>query len=131
MRKIKYVLWLIIVVLLAAFIYQNNEYFMDRQSIFVNLGFDEKTSPELPNLLYFVVVFLVGFILSFVMNFSDRWKKRKTIKQLNQQVDSGKKRIDELEAKLMAAPGSGYGSADRYGGGDREEAVSGGDPSRA
>ncbi len=130
MRKIKYVLWLIIVVLLAAFIYQNNAYFMDRQSIVVNLGFDEKISPELPNLLYFVIVFLVGFILSFVMNFSDRWKKRKTIKQLNQQVDSGKKRIDELEAKLMTAQGSGYVSAERYGGGEREEAGAG-DPSRS
>lgn len=107
MRKIKYLFWIIIIAVLVLFVYQNSEYFMDEHSISINLYFFEGETAALPNLVYFVAVFLIGFLVSFIMSFSYGYKKRKTIKQLNQKIDSDKKLIDELESRLAAVEGSG------------------------
>ena len=107
MRKLKYLFWIVIIAVLVLFVYQNSEYFMDEHSISINLYFFEGETAALPNLVYFVAVFLIGFLVSFIMSFSYGYKKRKTIKQLNQKIDSDKKLIDELESRLATVEGSG------------------------
>ncbi|MGM0404217.1 MAG: lipopolysaccharide assembly protein LapA domain-containing protein [Thermodesulfobacteriota bacterium] len=123
MQKIKYFLWLVIVAVLAIFIYQNNEYFMAEHSIGINLYFFEGESGELPNILYFLAVFVIGFLVSLLLSFSYGYKKRKTIKELNEKINADKQRIDEMESRLAAVEGSGSGTAGSDVGADSENAV--------
>lgn len=106
MQKVKYFLGLVVVVILVTFIYQNNEYFMAEQQLILNLYFVEE-SMELPNLLYFAVVFVVGFLAALLIGFSYGYKKRRTIRELNEKITADKKRIDELESRLASSEGTG------------------------
>jgi len=106
MQKVKYFLGLVVVVILVTFIYQNNEYFMAEQQLGINLYFVEE-SVELPNLLYFAGVFVVGFLAALLIGFSYGYKKRRTIRELNEKITADKKRIDELESRLASTEGTG------------------------
>ncbi len=123
MQKVKYLLWLVIVALLAIFIYQNNEYFMAEHRIGINLYFFDAETGELPNIAYFVAVFVIGFLVSLLLSLSHAYKKRKTIKELNEKINADKKRIDEMESRLAAVEGSGSGAVGADSGGDREKAL--------
>lgn len=105
MQKVKYFLGLVVVVILVTFIYQNNEYFMAEQQLGLDLYFIEE-SVELPNLLYFGVVFVVGLLAALLVAFSYGYKKRKTIRELNEKITADKKRIDELESRLASSQGT-------------------------
>lgn len=107
MQKIKYLLWLVVLVLLVIFIYQNSEYFMAEQSIGIDLHFWAE-SVSLPNLVYFLAVFLIGFLVSLLVSYSYGRKKRKTIKEQNETIASDKKRISELESKLEGIECAAY-----------------------
>ncbi len=105
MQKVKYFLGLVIVVILVTFIYQNNEYFMAEQQLGLDLYFVEE-SVEIPNLFYFVTVFVVGLLAALLVAFSYGYKKRKTIRELNEKITADKKRIDELESRLASSRGT-------------------------
>jgi uncharacterized integral membrane protein len=123
MQKIKYLLWIVIIAVLATFIYQNNEYFMAEQSIGIDLYFFKAESGQLPNLVYFLGVFVIGFLVSLIVTFSYGYKKRKTIRALNEKINEDKKRIDEMESRLAALAGGGEGGMDADNAADREKAV--------
>ncbi len=123
MQKIKYLLWILIIAVLATFIYQNNEYFMTEQSIGIDLYFFETESRALPNLIYFLGVFIIGFLVSLIVTFSYGYKKRKTIKALNEKINEDQKQIDEMESRLAALAGCGGGGMDAVNAADREKAV--------
>lgn len=123
MRKLKYLLWLIILGVLGIFIYQNADYFMAEQRLGIDLYFFAGESGDLPNLLYFLVVFVIGFLVSFIITFSYGYKKRKTIKELKEKINADKKLIDELESRLAAVEGTRPGSADTGSGATPEKAT--------
>ncbi len=122
MQKIKYLFWLVIVAVLAIFIYQNNEYFMAEHSIGIDLYFFAGKSGELPNIVYFLAVFVIGFLISLLLSFSHGYKKRKTIKELNEKINADKQRIDEMESRLAAVEGAGSGMAGADAVDDKEKA---------
>lgn len=124
MQKIKYLLWIIIVAVLATFIYQNSAYFMAEERISLDLYFfEEFQSPEIPNIVYFLAVFLIGFLVALFLTFSYGYKKRKIIRELNEKINSDQKRIEELESKLAAAGGAGERPAGTGGAIGREKTV--------
>ncbi|MCK5348842.1 MAG: hypothetical protein KAJ25_05600, partial [Desulfobacula sp.] len=90
MKKIKYLLWLIILGLLGILIYQNLDYFMTTKA----LKFDLKiaswnwTIPELQNIAYFGICFLLGFILIGTKGFVANFKLKKEIKTNNTTITS-------------------------------------------
>lgn len=102
MKTIKYLFWLIIIVLLGILIYQNLEYFMTTAS----LRFDLKVSswnwtiPELQNIAYFGICFLLGLILAGIKGFAVKLGLKKTIKTQNAAMDSLHKQINTLKEEL-------------------------------
>jgi uncharacterized integral membrane protein len=110
MKKIKIVIWLIILVFAGVFVYQNKIFFMAKQSLGLTLPFLETLhTPELPHAVLFLVFFLTGFLIAYFFGLYDRFKSKKTVKNLNaataaQQAElSALKR--ELESLRGAAPG--------------------------
>lgn len=103
MKKLKYAFWLLIMVLAAVVVFQNKGFFIVERSFKLNLYFFEYASPELPTAVYYFAVFLIGFLLCFFMSLSKKFKTRKTVRQLNEQLAAKDRRISELDSELAAA----------------------------
>jgi uncharacterized integral membrane protein len=106
MRKVKMVLWIILLGVIAIFVYSNKNYFFNtKQSIQILIPFKEPyTFKEMPNALYFLVFFVIGFLVAYFLSLSERFKSKKTIKNLNaaatsqlQEISTLKKEIDTLK----------------------------------
>ena len=102
MKKIKYLLWLIILGLLGILIYQNLDYFMTTRA----LKFDLKiaswnwTMPELQNIAYFGICFLLGLILVGIKGFVVKLRLKKEIKTKDAAVASLKEQVNTLKTEL-------------------------------
>ncbi len=102
MKKIKLLLWLIILGLLGTLIYQNLDYFMTT----VALKFDLKvaswnwTIPELQNIAYFGICFLSGLILAGLKGFVVSFRLSKEIKAKNTTITSLKEQVNTLKTEL-------------------------------
>ena len=107
MRKVKMVLWLILFGVIAIVVYSNKHYFFNtKQSIQILIPFKEPyTFKEMPNAVYFLVFFVIGFLVAYFLSISERFKSKKTIKNLNaaatsqlQEISTLKKEIDTLKS---------------------------------
>ena len=102
MKKIKYLLWLIILGLLGILIYQNFDYFMTTAA----LKFDLKiaswnwTLPELQNIAFFGICFLLGLILTGVKGFVANFKLNKAIKAKDATIASLKEQLNTFKTEL-------------------------------
>ena len=102
MKKIKYLLWLIILGLLGILIYQNLDYFMTTRA----LKFDLKiaswnwTMPELQNIAYFGICFLLGLILVGIKGFVVKLRLKKEIKTKDAAIASFKEQVNTLKTEL-------------------------------
>lgn len=104
MKKVKYVFWLVIAGLVALVVYQNQEIFMAKHSLGINLYFFKEETPELVAGVYYLSMFLIGLLISYFFSLSQKFKSRKTIRQLNEKIAANQKKIAELESKQPAEP---------------------------
>jgi len=102
MKTIKYLLWMIILVVLGIFVYQNLDYFMTTTILKIDLKINSWnwTIPELQNLAYFGICFFLGIIIAGVRGFIIRLGLKKEIKQKNAAISSLKKNLTELKSEL-------------------------------
>ncbi|WP_300459822.1 hypothetical protein [Desulfobacula sp.] len=102
MKTIKYVLWLIIIVLLGILIYQNLEYFMTTQALRLDLkvGSWHWTTPALQNIAYFGICFVLGLILAGIKGFAVKLGLKKEIKTKNSTIASLTQKADTLQSEL-------------------------------
>jgi hypothetical protein len=62
MKKVKIVLWIILLGFLAIIFYSNQDYFLAKQSIQIKIPhIATKSFKEMPNVVYFLVFFVIGF----------------------------------------------------------------------
>ncbi len=110
MKKVKIAIWLIILVFAGVFIYQNNDFFMAKQSLRLNLVIIEPVhTPELHNVILFLVFFLTGFLIAYFISLSDRFKSKKTIKSLNADTASQRDELEALKRELELVRGGSSG----------------------
>jgi hypothetical protein len=105
MKKAKLVLWVVLLFFIGWFFYQNKDFFMARQSL--NYGFPffkVHHAPALPIAVLFLFAFLIGLLGAYFYGLSERFKSKKTIKNLNaaatsqlEEISALKKQIESLE----------------------------------
>ena len=102
MKTIKYLLWMIILVIFGIFVYQNLDYFMTTTILKIDLKFNawNWTIPELQNLAYFGICFFLGIIIAGVRGFIIKLGLKKEIKQKNAAISSLKEKLTELKSEL-------------------------------
>lgn len=105
MKKIKIAFGVIIIVLLALLIYQNKDFFFEKQILGIDLGFNDYLSPELPNVIFFLAFFLVGLFIAYIYSLLERFRSKKTIKTLNAAVESKDQMLSTLKAELQTLKG--------------------------
>jgi len=99
MKKLKLVLWLIVLGLIAVIVYQNREFLMASQKIEVDLWVQEYGA-ELTMGVILLGLFLGGLLISYFLSLAYRFKTRKAIRKLNEELNAERKKVSELEARL-------------------------------
>jgi len=106
MKKATLILWAIIFGVIALLIFQNQEFFLNNQSLRVNLGvIEEYHTPELPIAVTFLLFFLAGIILAYLFNISARFKAKRTIKKLNTAIASHDAEMAGLKREIDSLKG--------------------------
>lgn len=100
MKNIKIVFWLIVVVLLMVFTFQNQDIITAKQSFRLDLLAFSVPPHELPNAVIYLSCFLIGLFIVFFCNFAERLKNRKIIKNQKAVIDSQQEEIFALKSKL-------------------------------
>ncbi len=102
MKKIKYFLWLIILIAFGVLFYQNYDYFMTANA----LKFDLKISswnwtiPELQNIVFFAICFFSGFIITGIKLLTGNFKFKREMKTKDIAISSLKEQLNILNAEL-------------------------------
>jgi uncharacterized integral membrane protein len=111
MKKVKIVLWIIFLGFIAIVFFSNKDYFLLKQGIQINVPFTEPFQlQELPNAIYFLVFFLAGFLIAYFISLSERFKSKKTIKNLNAAATSQLEEISVIKKEVDSLKGSAFNS---------------------
>ena len=111
MKKVKIVLWVIFLGFIAIIFFSNKDYFLAKQGIQINIPFSEPFQiQELPNAIYFLVFFLAGFLIAYFISLSERFKSKKTIKNLNAAATSQLEEISVLKKEIDSLKSSAFNS---------------------
>jgi hypothetical protein len=101
MKNLKIVLWLILVGITALIVFQNWEFFSLKKSLMVNVYLaPHYNTPELPYAVWFFACFFIGLLIAYFFSLMERFKSRKTIKELNAKTDSLLEMISQLRKEL-------------------------------
>ena len=112
MKKFKLLLWLIILGLVALVVYQNLKFLMTQQTITVNLWI-QQYSIELSIGVMMLGLFLTGLLISYFFSLAHRFRTRKMIRQLNEELTLERKKVAELESQRgKSSPPSSDASAE-------------------
>ena len=112
MKKVKIALWIIFLGFIAIIFFSNKNYFFyTKESMKILVPFAEPYQfKEMPNAIYFLVFFLVGFLIAYFISLSERFKSKKTIKNLNaaatsqlQEISVLKKEVDSLKSGAFSS----------------------------
>ena len=99
-KRVKIGIWVIIIGFLALIVQQNQEFFLAKQSLGLNLYFKNYSLPEVVNIFLFFICFLAGLFLAVYFIFFDRFKLKKTNKTLNTTINTHLEKISSLEKEL-------------------------------
>ncbi|HGY10946.1 MAG TPA: hypothetical protein ENK36_01105 [Desulfobacterales bacterium] len=113
MKKIKMVLWVIIFVFIAIVVFQNQEFFFDKHNFKIDILLMKHETEPIYNVILFAACFLTGIIITYFFNLSERFKARKTIKDLNSTIDSHLKKISEFESERESLKGTSLANEEK------------------
>lgn len=120
MKKFKLLLLLIVLALIGLGIWQNLSLFQTRHMLRLNLGITEfHLEAGLGVLL--LAFFLAGLLIAYFFSLFHRFKSRKTIRGLNEQLEAERKKAADLEARLGGKPQPEQGGAAAAGSAARQE----------
>jgi len=101
MKKVKYIFWLIIIAFIVAVIYQNQEYFLTEQSIYIDIWITEAyQSPELMNVILYLIVFVAALIIGYLFSLAIRFRANQTIKAMRREMESQIEIIAGMQREL-------------------------------
>ncbi len=107
MKKVKLIVWLLVLGFMALVIFQNEDYFFNaEQSLRLNLWvFPEYHSPQLPTVFFYLVFFVYGLIVAYCFGLPERFRNRKAIKRLTTADTQREKAMAELNTQLARIKG--------------------------
>lgn len=99
-KRVKIGIWVVIIGFLVLIVSQNQNFFLARQSLGLNLYFKNYSLPEVANLFLFFICFLAGLLFAAYFIFLDRFKLKKTNKTLNTTINTHLEKISSIEKEL-------------------------------
>ncbi len=105
MKKLKIALWAALLGFIFLIVYQNNTFFLGKQSLGINLLVADYRTPEIYILALFFICFIAGLLLGSYFVLLDWLKFNKKIKMLNANKDSHQAEITALQKELETLRG--------------------------
>jgi len=102
MRKVKIVFGLLVLGVIVIIVSQNLDFFLRRYAIGVDIGLVSYHTPDFTTVIYLLFFFFAGLMITFLMGLSERFRSRKSIRELTEALDAEKKKVVELDAKLVS-----------------------------
>ena len=100
MSKIRTGIWILILIFLILLFFQNEQGFLTARSFQLNLYFVKYKTPELPDGLFFLLVFVIGLLISYLFNLGDRFKAKRALKNLSVTLDARQQEVTQLKKEL-------------------------------
>lgn len=107
MKKVKAAFWIVIAGFFGLLVYQNQAFFLAKQSLSINLLFTEGRTKEILNAIYFAIFFMAGWLIAYFFGLFDRFKANRTIKGLEQTIKSHHDTIGQMKQEVEALKHSG------------------------
>ena len=114
MKKVKIAFWVILVGFFVLVVFQNQAFFMAKQSFLINLYFRKYYTAETFNAVILLALFLCGFLIAYFSALAERFKSAKTIKTLTatnktylEELTQVRKEIERIKAGNIAQPVAG------------------------
>jgi len=106
MKKGTLIIWAIIFGFIALVVFQNQTFFLAKQSFRFNpVIFEEYQSPEMPNAVMVLIFFFLGLFIAYLFSFAKRFKANRTIKKLNATITSCNQEMTELRREINTLKG--------------------------
>jgi len=105
MKQIKIAFWVIVFGFIALVVIQNIEFFKKTHILHVNLGFSQYQTWELHYGVLFLTFFFAGLFLTYIYSLFERFKSRKTIKELNNELQRRDQVLDSLKKEIESIKG--------------------------
>ena len=99
-KRVKIGIWVVIIGFLALIVFQNQNFFLARQSLGLNLYFKNYSLPEVANIFLFFISFLAGLLFAAYFIFLDRFKLKKANKTLSTTINTHLEKISSIEKEL-------------------------------
>jgi uncharacterized integral membrane protein len=102
MKKVKVIIWVLVVGFVVLAVFQNQNYFVSEQQFELNLFFAKYQTPALANGLIVLVSFVLGLLIAYFFNLAERLRTRKATKKLNATIASNQTDLSALRNELTA-----------------------------
>lgn len=101
MRKFKMVLLAVIAALLVLLYFTNQEYFQSKHTLGINfMVVDEIKFPQASNVVIFLICFFLGVLIAYFFNLMERFRSRKTVKELNNTINAHRELLSSMKTEL-------------------------------
>ena len=106
MKKATLIVWVIIFGFIALVIFQNQTFFLAKETFRINLGvMTEYLSPAIPNAVVVLVFFFAGLLIAYLFGFSARFKAKLMIKRLNATIAASTTELSQLKSEINKLKG--------------------------
>lgn len=105
MKKLKFVFWLLFIGFFGLLVYQNLGFFSAKNSLQINLGVYQRSTPELANGVIIAGFVGIGVFIMLLLYFSSRYtayKANKIIRELKNDIEDRTSAIASLKGELEA-----------------------------
>ena len=102
MKKVKFVLWVLVLGFIVLVIFQNQTYLLAKHHLLVNIFLAQYQTPDLANGIYILLSFILGLLIAYFLGLSDRLRSRKTIKKLKETLSTNDSDLSALRDELEA-----------------------------
>lgn len=108
MKKIKVVLWIVVIAFIGLVFFQNKDFFLAGRGLTLNLYFaNAYHSPELPLAVWFLATFFIGLLVAYFFGLMEKFKANKLIKSLRVKTTTQTELISKLRHELESHAGLG------------------------
>lgn len=111
MKKLKYLLWLIIVGFFALLVYQNIDFFSATNSLHIDLWIYQRTTPLLANGAIIAGFVGIGVFITFIYYFTSKiavYKANKTIRELRSTLDKRTSDLADLKNQMTSIKSNAF-----------------------
>ena len=113
MKKVKIAFWIIVIGFFALVVYQNQDFFLSKHSLGLNLYVKAYRTVALPNAVLFAGFFLIGWLIAYAFGLAERYKTGKANKSLKSTIASQQDAISAMKKDIDALKGKASSPAER------------------